>query len=117
MLCAEGFRKSPQNFLLRPCPGLRCPLHPSWDQRALADSSVLCRYEEIQRAQEELGAGMAEVAAEARRALAAVEQAQADLAETFVQVAALGQVSSIQATAPAGIPTSCFTSASSLDGR
>ncbi|RMB93408.1 hypothetical protein DUI87_30103 [Hirundo rustica rustica] len=48
-------------------------------------------YEEIQRAQEELGAGMAEVAVEARRALAAVEQAHADLAERLLQVAALGK--------------------------
>lgn len=56
---------------------------------------------------------MAEVAVEARRALTAVEQAHADLAERLLQVAVLGQVSSTQATAPAGIPTSCFTSATS----
>ncbi|NXA02509.1 LAMC3 protein, partial [Nesospiza acunhae] len=54
-------------------------------------------YEEIQRAQEELGAGMAEVAVEARRALTAVEQAHADLAERLLQVAALGQVLPVQA--------------------
>ncbi|NXW41416.1 LAMC3 protein, partial [Nyctiprogne leucopyga] len=48
-------------------------------------------YEEIQRAQEELGAGMAEVAVEARRALAAVQQANAAMAEKLLQVAALGQ--------------------------
>nr|XP_021399181.2 LOW QUALITY PROTEIN: laminin subunit gamma-3 [Lonchura striata domestica] len=48
-------------------------------------------YEEIQRAQEELGAGMAEVAVGARRAVTAVEQAHADLAERLLQVAALGQ--------------------------
>ncbi|XP_017600902.1 PREDICTED: laminin subunit gamma-3, partial [Corvus brachyrhynchos] len=47
-------------------------------------------YEEIQQAQEELGAGMAE----ARRALTAVEQAHADLANRLLQVAALRQVSS-----------------------
>ncbi|KAM6047471.1 laminin subunit gamma-3 isoform 1-T1 [Theristicus caerulescens] len=48
-------------------------------------------YEEIQRAQEELGAGMAEVAVEARRVFAAVQQANADMAEKLLQVAALGQ--------------------------
>uniref|UniRef100_A0A674HHN3 Laminin subunit gamma 3 n=1 Tax=Taeniopygia guttata TaxID=59729 RepID=A0A674HHN3_TAEGU len=48
-------------------------------------------YEEVQRAQEELGAGMAEVAVGARRAVTAVEQAHADLAERLLQVAALGQ--------------------------
>ncbi|NXE09516.1 LAMC3 protein, partial [Lophotis ruficrista] len=48
-------------------------------------------YEEIQRAQEELGAGVVEVAAEARAALAAVQQANADMAEKLLQVAALGQ--------------------------
>lgn len=55
------------------------------------------RYEEIQRAQEELGAGVAEVAVEARRAFTAVQQANADMAEKLLQVAALGQVSSVQA--------------------
>ncbi|NWQ62499.1 LAMC3 protein, partial [Neopipo cinnamomea] len=44
-------------------------------------------YEEIQRAQEELGVGMEE----ARRALAAVQQANADMAKKLLQVAALGQ--------------------------
>ncbi|XP_050763994.1 laminin subunit gamma-3 isoform X2 [Gymnogyps californianus] len=48
-------------------------------------------YEEIQRAQEELGAGVAEVAVEARRAFTAVQQANADMAEKLLQVAALGQ--------------------------
>ena len=68
---------------------------------------VFCprRYEEIQRAREELGAGMAEVAAEARRAFAAVQQANTDMAEKLLQVAALGQVSSVQAKAAACIPT------------
>uniref|UniRef100_A0A8C3R6C4 Laminin subunit gamma 3 n=1 Tax=Cyanoderma ruficeps TaxID=181631 RepID=A0A8C3R6C4_9PASS len=42
-------------------------------------------YEEIQRAQEELAAGMAEVAVEARRALTAMEQAHTDLAERLLQ--------------------------------
>lgn len=94
-----------------------CPLHPSWDRGPwLTAVSCPCRYEEIQQAQEELGAGMAEVALEARRALTAVEQAHADLAERLLQVAALGQVSSTQATS-AGILTSCFTSAASRAGR
>ncbi|KAM7087989.1 laminin subunit gamma-3 [Ciconia maguari] len=44
-------------------------------------------YEEIQRAREELGAGVAE----ARRAFAAVQQANTDMAEKLRQVAALGQ--------------------------
>ncbi|KAM6297000.1 laminin subunit gamma-3 [Aegotheles albertisi] len=48
-------------------------------------------YEEIQRAREELGAGMVEVAVEVRRALAAVQQANTDMAEKLLQVAALGQ--------------------------
>ncbi|NXE29510.1 LAMC3 protein, partial [Ardeotis kori] len=48
-------------------------------------------YEEIQRAQEELGVGVAEVAAEARGAFAAVQQANADMAKKLLQVAALGQ--------------------------
>ncbi|NXN47590.1 LAMC3 protein, partial [Rhinoptilus africanus] len=48
-------------------------------------------YEEIQRAREELGAGVAEVAAEAGRALPAVQQANADTAEKLLQVPALGQ--------------------------
>ncbi|XP_035754132.1 laminin subunit gamma-3 [Egretta garzetta] len=48
-------------------------------------------YEEIQRAQEELGAGMVEVAVEARRAFTAVQQANADMAEKLLQVASLGQ--------------------------
>lgn len=81
-------------------------------------TAVSCprRYEEIQQAQEELGAGIAKVAVEARRALTAVEQAHADLAERLLQVAALGQVSSAQTTAPAGIPSSCFSSAASRAG-
>ncbi|XP_009320455.1 PREDICTED: laminin subunit gamma-3, partial [Pygoscelis adeliae] len=48
-------------------------------------------YEEIQQAQEELGAGVAEVAVEARRAFAAVQQANTDMAKKLLQVAALGQ--------------------------
>ncbi|PKU36397.1 laminin subunit gamma-3 [Limosa lapponica baueri] len=48
-------------------------------------------YEEIQRAREELGAGLAEVAVEARRAFSAVEKANADMAEKLLQVAAVGQ--------------------------
>ncbi|NWS94051.1 LAMC3 protein, partial [Mionectes macconnelli] len=44
-------------------------------------------YEEIQRAQEELGVGMEE----ARRALSAVQQANADMAKKLLPVAALGQ--------------------------
>ena len=67
------------------------------------------RYEEIQRVREELGAGVAEVAVEARRAFAAVQQANADMAKKLPQVAALRQVSSAQAKAPACIPTPCFT--------
>uniref|UniRef100_A0A8B9CVZ2 Laminin subunit gamma 3 n=1 Tax=Anser brachyrhynchus TaxID=132585 RepID=A0A8B9CVZ2_9AVES len=42
-------------------------------------------YEEIQQVQEELGAGMVEVAAEARRALATIQQANADMAEKLLQ--------------------------------
>ncbi|NXX38600.1 LAMC3 protein, partial [Tricholaema leucomelas] len=48
-------------------------------------------YEEVQRAQEELGAGMVEVAAEARRALTAVLQENAAMAKKLLQVTALGQ--------------------------
>ncbi|NWY56691.1 LAMC3 protein, partial [Chionis minor] len=48
-------------------------------------------YEEIQRAWEELGTGVAEVAAEARRAFAVVQQANAAMAEKLLEVAALGQ--------------------------
>lgn len=73
-------------------------------------TAVSCprRYEEIQRAQEELGAGVAEVAVEARRAFAAVQQANTDMAKKLLQVAALGQVSSVQAKAPVCIPTPSF---------
>lgn len=67
------------------------------------------RYEEIQRAQEELSAGVVEVAVEARRAFAAVQQANAGMAEKLLQVTSLGQVSSVQAKAPACIPTPRFT--------
>ncbi|GAB0198623.1 laminin subunit gamma-3 [Grus japonensis] len=55
-------------------------------------------YEEVQRVREELGAGMAEM-----------QQANADMAKKLLQVAALGQVSSDQAKAPACTPTPCFT--------
>ncbi|NXN29360.1 LAMC3 protein, partial [Nycticryphes semicollaris] len=48
-------------------------------------------YEEVQRAQEELGAGVVEVAAEARRAFVAMEEANADMAKKLLQVVALGQ--------------------------
>ncbi|NXK53776.1 LAMC3 protein, partial [Chauna torquata] len=48
-------------------------------------------YEEIQRAQEELGAGVVKLAAEARRALAAIQQANAGMAEKLLQAAAPGQ--------------------------
>ncbi|XP_075572638.1 laminin subunit gamma-3 [Pelecanus crispus] len=48
-------------------------------------------YEEIQRAREDLGTGMVEVAVEARRVFAAMQQANADMAEKLLQVAALGQ--------------------------
>ncbi|XP_061867634.1 laminin subunit gamma-3 [Colius striatus] len=48
-------------------------------------------YEEIQRAQEELGADVVKVTAEARRALTAVQQANTDMAQKLLQVAALGQ--------------------------
>ncbi|KAM9217864.1 laminin subunit gamma-3 [Leptosomus discolor] len=56
-------------------------------------------YEEIQQAREELGAGVVEAAAEARRAFAAVQQANADMAEKLLQVAALGQALPVQAGA------------------
>lgn len=52
---------------------------------------------------------MVEVAVEARRAFTAVQQANADMAEKLLQVASLGQVSSVQAKAPACIPTPSFT--------
>ncbi|NXF90538.1 LAMC3 protein, partial [Eubucco bourcierii] len=48
-------------------------------------------YEEVQWAQGELGAGIVEVAAEARRALTAVLQKNADMAKKLLQVTALGQ--------------------------
>uniref|UniRef100_A0A672UXM5 Uncharacterized protein n=1 Tax=Strigops habroptila TaxID=2489341 RepID=A0A672UXM5_STRHB len=74
------------------------------------------RYEEIQRARDELGADVAEVAAEARRAFTALQQGNADMAEKLLQVSAVGQVSSIHIEAP-----SCTTiplgSAASRDGR
>ncbi|XP_067398048.1 laminin subunit gamma-3 [Emydura macquarii macquarii] len=46
------------------------------------------RYQEIQRAQEELGAGMPEVAAEAKRTFASIRQANADMAKNLSQLAA-----------------------------
>lgn len=67
-----------------------------------------CRYEEVQRAQEELGAGVVEVAAEARRALTAVLQENTDMAKKLLQVTALGQVSSAHAEAAQCIPTPCL---------
>ncbi|OXB73512.1 UNVERIFIED_CONTAM: hypothetical protein H355_012479 [Colinus virginianus] len=54
------------------------------------------RYEEIQQAWEELGAGMADVAAEARRALTAIQEENAGMAKKIQQAAEPGQVSSIQ---------------------
>lgn len=80
-------------------------------------ASCPLRYEEIQRAQEELGAGVAEAAVEAGRAFAAVQQANADMAEKLLQVVALGQVSSVQAKAPACIPTPSFTCWAALPPR
>ncbi|NXS51981.1 LAMC3 protein, partial [Brachypteracias leptosomus] len=48
-------------------------------------------YEEIQQAWEELGTGLAEVAAKAGRAFAAVQRANTDMAEKLLGVAALEQ--------------------------
>ncbi|XP_021269242.1 laminin subunit gamma-3 isoform X1 [Numida meleagris] len=56
-----------------------------------AQRELEARYEEIQRAWEELGAGMEEVAAEARRALTAIQEANAGMAEKIQQAAAPGQ--------------------------
>ncbi|XP_071622239.1 laminin subunit gamma-3 isoform X2 [Heliangelus exortis] len=56
-------------------------------------------YEEVQWAQEALGAGVVEVAAEARRAFTTLQQANTNLAEKLLQVAALGQVLPVQAGA------------------
>uniref|UniRef100_A0A663N0S4 Laminin subunit gamma 3 n=1 Tax=Athene cunicularia TaxID=194338 RepID=A0A663N0S4_ATHCN len=75
------------------------------------------RYEEMQRAREELGAGVAEVAVEAGRAFAAVQQAKADMPEKLLQVAALGQVSSVRAKAPACSPTPCVAHWAALPPR
>lgn len=115
MLHAAGFQEKPPEFPATSRARSQVVLFILQGARGLWLTAVSCpcRYEEIQQAQEELAAGMAEVAVEARRALTAVEQAHADLAERLLQVAVLGQVSSTQATAPAGIPTSCFTSATS----
>ncbi|NWU15396.1 LAMC3 protein, partial [Cephalopterus ornatus] len=55
----------------------------TWD----AQRELEAGYEEIQRAQEELGVGMEE----ARRALAAVQQANADMGKKLLQVVALRQ--------------------------
>ncbi|NXJ78013.1 LAMC3 protein, partial [Trogon melanurus] len=59
----------------------------TWDVRHELESG----YEEIQRAREELGTGVAEVAAEARRAFTAVHQVNTDMDKLLLQVAALGQ--------------------------
>uniref|UniRef100_A0A8D0KSP3 Laminin subunit gamma 3 n=1 Tax=Strix occidentalis caurina TaxID=311401 RepID=A0A8D0KSP3_STROC len=84
-----------------------------WDvQRELE-----ARYEEMQQAREELGAGVAEAAVEAGRAFSAVQQAKADMAKKLLQVAALGQVSSIQAKAPACSPTPCVAHWAALPPR
>uniref|UniRef100_A0A8B9ZQE0 Laminin subunit gamma-3 n=1 Tax=Anas zonorhyncha TaxID=75864 RepID=A0A8B9ZQE0_9AVES len=71
-----------------PCPDPQLPPVPLKCCRA---PSCPHRYEEIQRAQEELGTGLVEVAAEARRALATIQQANADMAEKLLQAAAPGQ--------------------------
>lgn len=79
-----------------PFPRAQIPKLPPVPLRCCRAPSCPHRYEEIQRAQEELGAGMVEVAAEARRALATIQQANADMAKKLLQVAAPGQVSSTQ---------------------
>ncbi|NXW55402.1 LAMC3 protein, partial [Eurystomus gularis] len=56
-------------------------------------------YEAIQRAREELGAALAEVAAEAGRAFTAVQQANTGMAEKLLRMAALGQALPEQAGA------------------
>ncbi|NXT81584.1 LAMC3 protein, partial [Zapornia atra] len=56
-------------------------------------------YEEVHQAREELSASVAEMAAGARRAFAAVQQANTDMAKNLLQVAALGQVPPAQAGA------------------
>ncbi|NXN15355.1 LAMC3 protein, partial [Indicator maculatus] len=58
---------------------------------ATGDAQLEAGYEEMQRAQEELRAGVVEVAAEARRAFTAVQQENADMAKKLLKVAALGQ--------------------------
>ncbi|XP_062446944.1 laminin subunit gamma-3 [Rhea pennata] len=67
-------------------------------QSLLEESTMLetqqeleARYKEIQRAQEELGAGMLEVAAEAERAFTAVHQANVDMAKKLLPMTAPGQ--------------------------
>ncbi|KAM6399992.1 laminin subunit gamma-3 [Rhynochetos jubatus] len=64
-----------------------------------AQQELEAGYEELQRAQEELGAGMAEAAAEARRAFLAVQQANTDMAAKLLHVAAAGQALPVQAGA------------------
>lgn len=100
-----------QRFPLHPCPRASSQAIISSLQGSggpwVTVVSCPCRYEEIQRAREELAAGVVEVAAEARRVLAAVQQVNADMAERLLQVAAPGQVSSINT--PLCIPTPCFT--------
>ncbi|XP_064379837.1 laminin subunit gamma-3 [Dromaius novaehollandiae] len=56
-----------------------------------AQRELEARYEEIQRAQEELGAGVLEAVAEAERAFTAVQQANADVAKELLPVTAAGQ--------------------------
>uniref|UniRef100_A0A8B9EWS4 Uncharacterized protein n=1 Tax=Amazona collaria TaxID=241587 RepID=A0A8B9EWS4_9PSIT len=75
-------------------------------------ASLAHRYEEIQRAQDELGASVAKAAEEARRALTAVQQANADMAKQLLRVSALGQVNSIHTEAPARIPIPLGSAAS-----
>ncbi|XP_067164993.1 laminin subunit gamma-3 [Apteryx mantelli] len=67
-------------------------------QSLLEESAMLgtqreleARYREIQRAQEELGADMLEVAAEAKRAFTAVHQANTDMAKKLLPTTAPGQ--------------------------
>ncbi|XP_009997287.1 PREDICTED: laminin subunit gamma-3 [Chaetura pelagica] len=67
------------------------PQQPTnWSRRALEARVLAERYEEMQRAREELEAGAAEAAAEAGRAFSAVQRANAHMAEKLLQVAAPG---------------------------
>ncbi|NXL95306.1 LAMC3 protein, partial [Alectura lathami] len=59
----------------------------AWEARRELEA----RYDDIQQAWEELGTGMVEVAAEARKALAAIQEANAGMAEKLLQGASPGQ--------------------------